>query len=138
MQKLYLWKGDRVLGSVSTRVSDIPNISYFPKVVSIKSFGNSWNSSHNVSFITYQAPLYLRRILYYTKMLPCLIFLAIVWKYFFCPLFLTMIPISRVALFFVQKRNFYWKKAPPTWRLSNVTFWPKSNIRNKVYRKSIK
>ena len=35
------WKGDWVLGYVSTQNWDFPNITLFPKILSLKSFGNS-------------------------------------------------------------------------------------------------
>ena len=39
---LYLRKEDLVLGSVAYHFCDIPNISLFPKVLSLKLFGNSY------------------------------------------------------------------------------------------------
>ena len=41
------WKGDWVLGYVSTKVWDFLNISLFPQVVSLKLFGNSSGNSYS-------------------------------------------------------------------------------------------
>ena len=37
--------GHWALGYVSTQTWDFPNISLFPKILSLKSFGNSWGNS---------------------------------------------------------------------------------------------
>ena len=37
--------GDWVLGYVSTEIWDLRDISLFPKILSLKSFGNSWGNS---------------------------------------------------------------------------------------------
>ena len=46
LPKFNFWKGDWVLGYVSTQIWDFPNISLFPKILSVKSFGNSWDNSY--------------------------------------------------------------------------------------------
>ena len=45
LPKVNFWKGDWALGYVSTQIWDVPNISLFPKIVTLKSFGNSWGNS---------------------------------------------------------------------------------------------
>ena len=40
------WKGDWTLGYVSTQIWDFCNISYFPKILSLKVFGNLWGNSY--------------------------------------------------------------------------------------------
>ena len=40
------WGGDWALGYVCTQIWDFPNISLFSKILSLKSFGNSWGSSY--------------------------------------------------------------------------------------------
>ena len=44
--KFYLWKGDWALSSVSTQLWDFPNLSSFPKILSLKSLNNSWGNSY--------------------------------------------------------------------------------------------
>ena len=46
LPKFNFWKGDWALGYVSTQIWDFPNIFLFPKILSLKSFGNSWGSSY--------------------------------------------------------------------------------------------
>ena len=38
------WEGDWELDYVSTQIWDFPNISLFPKILSLKSFGNSYTN----------------------------------------------------------------------------------------------
>ena len=45
LPKFNFWKGDWVLDYFSTQIWDFPNISLFPKTLSLKSFGNSWGNS---------------------------------------------------------------------------------------------
>ena len=40
------WKGDWALGYVSTQLWDFTDISLFPKILTLKSFGNSWGNSY--------------------------------------------------------------------------------------------
>ena len=46
LPKFNFWKGVWALGYVSTQIWDFPNISLFPKILSLKSFGNSWGNSY--------------------------------------------------------------------------------------------
>ena len=39
------WKEDWALGCISTYFAHFSNISYFPKILSVKSFNNSWGNS---------------------------------------------------------------------------------------------
>ena len=44
LPKFNFCRGDGALGYVSTQIWDAPNISLFPKILSLKSFGNSWGN----------------------------------------------------------------------------------------------
>ena len=44
--KFNFWKGDWALGYVSTQIWDFPNISWFPKILSLTSIHNSWGNSY--------------------------------------------------------------------------------------------
>ena len=46
LPKFNLWKEDWALGYVSTQIWDFPNIFLFPKILSLKLFGNSWGNSY--------------------------------------------------------------------------------------------
>ena len=46
LAKLNFWKGDWGLGYVFTQIWDFRNISLFPKILSLKLFGNSWGNSY--------------------------------------------------------------------------------------------
>ena len=46
LQKFNFWEGDWALDYVSNQIWDFPNISLFPKIVSLKSFGNPWGNSY--------------------------------------------------------------------------------------------
>ena len=46
LPKFRFWSGGWALGYVSTRIWDFPNISLFPMILSLKSFGNSWGNSY--------------------------------------------------------------------------------------------
>ena len=48
LQKFYLWKEDWALGSVFNQFWSFRNISKFPKILSIKSFSNSWDTLHTI------------------------------------------------------------------------------------------
>ena len=48
LPKFNFWKGDWALGYVSTQIWDFPNISLFPKILSLKSFGNLWGNSYTM------------------------------------------------------------------------------------------
>ena len=43
--KFNFWKVDWALAYVSTQIWPFPNISQFPKILSFKSFDNSWGNS---------------------------------------------------------------------------------------------
>ena len=47
--KFYFLKEDWVLVFVSTHFWDFSNIFYFPKILSLKSFANSWRNSYTMS-----------------------------------------------------------------------------------------
>ena len=44
LPKLNFWRGGWALGYVSTQIWDLPNISLFPKILSLKLSGDSWGS----------------------------------------------------------------------------------------------
>ena len=44
LPKSNLWKGNWALGYVSAQICDFPNISLFPKILILKSFGNAWGN----------------------------------------------------------------------------------------------
>ena len=46
LPKLDFWKRGWSLGYVSMRISHFSNISLFPKILSLKSFGNPWGNSY--------------------------------------------------------------------------------------------
>ena len=47
----YLWKRDWVLSSASYHFCDFPNISYFPKILSLKLLGNLWGKLYTIFFV---------------------------------------------------------------------------------------
>ena len=63
MAKFNFLKGNWVLGYVSTQIYDFANVSYFPKTLNLKSFGNSWGNSYNQNgFAQYHVSFYLWEI----------------------------------------------------------------------------
>ena len=44
--KFSFWQEDWTLGYHSMKLRHFPNISYFPKIVSLKPFSNSWDNSY--------------------------------------------------------------------------------------------
>ena len=44
--KCYFWKAGWELGSVSIQFRDFENMFWYPKILSLKSFGNSWSNSY--------------------------------------------------------------------------------------------
>ena len=60
LPKFNFWKGDWTLGYVSTQIWDFPNISLFPKILSLKSLSNSWDNSYaKLCYMRYHALLYM-------------------------------------------------------------------------------
>ena len=53
-----IWKRHWAVGYVSTQIKYFPDISLFPKIPSLKSFGNSWGSSY-VKFAKLDITFYL-------------------------------------------------------------------------------
>ena len=48
LPKFNFWKGDSALGHVFSQIwVDFPNISLFPKILSLKSIGNSWGNLYS-------------------------------------------------------------------------------------------
>ena len=46
LTKISFWQGDWTLGYHSMRFSHFSGFSYFPKILSLKSFRNSWGNSY--------------------------------------------------------------------------------------------
>ena len=88
LPKFNFWKGDWALGYVSTQIKYFPNISLFPQIIGLKTFGNSWRNSYTkftISDVTFrftcgQSGLYLN-----IAKLPN-IMTMFVWKFFCCSL----------------------------------------------------
>ena len=57
--KFNFWNEDWALGYVSTKIWDFPNISLFPKILSLKSFGNSEATHMQVCRTGYHVSFYL-------------------------------------------------------------------------------
>ena len=53
LPNFYLWKGDWVLGSASDHFYDFPNVSLFPKIVSLESFDKSLGTLHTMFLVFY-------------------------------------------------------------------------------------
>ena len=47
LPKSNIFKGDWALGYVSTQIWGFPNIFYFPNILSLSSFCNSWSNTYN-------------------------------------------------------------------------------------------
>ena len=51
VSNIHLWRLDWALGCVTTQTWDIPNISKFPKILSLRLYGNLWVNSYAKVFI---------------------------------------------------------------------------------------
>ena len=70
------WKGDWALGYVSTQIWDFPNISWFPKILSLKSFGNWWGNSCTKFAITIWHISHLKQSLLFPQPIDSLPFVV--------------------------------------------------------------
>ena len=59
LQKFNFWKGDCALGYISMQIWDFPDISLFPKILSLKSFVNLWGNSYQTCHTRYHVLFYL-------------------------------------------------------------------------------
>ena len=60
LPKFNFWKGDWELGYGSTHILDFPNICLFPKILSLKFFGNPWGNSDTKFGLLYITFLFTR------------------------------------------------------------------------------
>ena len=131
------WKGHWTPGYVST-----PNISLFPKILSLKSFGNLFGSSYQVCYTRHHVSFYLwligsvlkRKVPKYYEQ-NCL---EIFFLLFALPMMTQFsgkyahLVIKSLLHLFHQKTTNKWR-----WKFSRVNFWPKLNIQNTAHTKAI-
>ena len=55
LSKFSFWKEDWALGYVSIQIWDFPSISLFPKILNLKSFGNSWGKYSIIVYILFSS-----------------------------------------------------------------------------------
>ena len=127
LPNFYFWKGVWLRGNdPSIQLWGFPNIFFFSKILRFKLISKSWGKFYTTFFI-----LDIKFVLRCSKALQyydqdCLkTFLLLSTS-------LTMIQVFENIPILAQKITFSWKTRQ-IWKLLNVTFWPKPNMRNSAY-----
>ena len=126
MPKFNFWKGDWALGYSSILIWDFSNSPAFPKILSLKSFGNSWGNSYTnfiildikFRFTCAKWDLYWNTVKFQNTMT------RIIWKFSFCSvLFQWWFQFLEIVLIWLRKvSSIKYTTNTQSWKLSKVKF----------------